>query len=71
VQERGTTITVSGKTLTFAWDPNVGLATKDPLDTFSTVRWNVANVQIQPVGKSAQKQFVSTFYPNASFINCL
>jgi hypothetical protein len=70
VQERGTTSVISGNTITFAWNPNVGLTTKDPADICSSVRWNVGSVQVQPVGKPTQKVFLSTVYPNASAITC-
>jgi hypothetical protein len=70
VQEHGTTTVISGNTITFSWNAQTGLATKDPADTFGYARWNVGQVQIQPVGKPAQKQLLGALYPNASFINC-
>jgi hypothetical protein len=75
VQERGTSIAINGNTLTFSWNPSVGLALPtDPLDRFSPggyVHWQVGMVQIQPVGKALQKQLLQTLDPLAvSIITC-
>jgi hypothetical protein len=70
-QERGTSTVINGNTITFSWNPNLGLVTKDPGDMCSSVRWNVGAVQVQPVGKPSQKIFISTLYPNANSITCL
>lgn len=70
VQERGTVLTVNGKTLTVAWNANQGLATKDPGDTITLVRWNLSGIQIQPVGKPGQKVTLLSLYPQASTITC-
>jgi hypothetical protein len=70
VQERGPRITVAGRTVTFTWNPSVGLATKDPEDVFNFAQWRLSTVQIQPAGKPGQRQTLGTFFPGANNILC-
>jgi hypothetical protein len=71
VQERGTSMSVSGKTLTFAWNPAIGLAMKDPADVISQTRWSVTSVRVQPAGKPGQAASLQQLFPLVPFtINC-
>jgi hypothetical protein len=56
VQERGTSVTAAGKTLTLAWNPSVGLLTSDPQDAITQVTYtNLTSLFVQPVGKPGAK----------------
>ncbi len=69
VQEHGTRIEpIVNKRLTFTWNPNVGLASKDPQDVIS-VTWNVSSVQVQPVGR-AQPKSLGTLFAQSFNITC-
>lgn len=50
-QERGTTVAISGKTMTLAWNPMVGLTIKGTGDSVRTVTYGgLAGAFVQPVG---------------------
>ena len=52
VQERGTSITIAGDTLTLVWNAPMGLATSDMNDTIISVQWsNLDELRLQQVGR--------------------
>ncbi len=67
-QERGTSLSVSGKTLTFSWNPNVGLSSKDAADPIMAI-WSLGSVQVQPVGRN-QPRTLQSLVPSAFSISC-
>jgi hypothetical protein len=56
-QERGTSVSLdsdSGQKLTFTWDPNAALVTKDSDDVIRSVTWSgLGTVKVRPVGGKA------------------
>jgi hypothetical protein len=69
-QERGATFTISGPTVTMAWNPNIGLAVKGSGDTIRTVSYsNISLISLQPLGHPELKTSLATLM-NTSFITC-
>jgi hypothetical protein len=67
VQERGTSFTIAGNTLSFSWNPSVGLAVKGTGDVVQAVYYmNLSSIYLQPVGhpelRAPLSQFVAQTY---------
>lgn len=69
IQERGGSVTASGKTLTLAWNPSVGLSTNDPQDLITQVTYTgLTSLFVQPVGKPGSKVSLGSVY--GSQVSC-
>jgi hypothetical protein len=70
VQERGTSLSVAGNTLTLSWNPSVGLAVKNIGDPITSVRYSISGLNIQPIGKPTQSKALSTYAGATTTIVC-
>jgi hypothetical protein len=62
VQERGTTFTLSDRTLSFSWNPSVGLAIKGTGDVVQAVYYNVSSIYLQPAGHPELRASLSQLF---------
>ena len=54
IQERGTTMTISGQQITFAWNKMAGLLSMDTGDPITSVRWGALNqIRLRRAGGNA------------------
>ena len=70
IQERGTSFILNGSTLSFSWNPSVGLSTITSGDTIQYVIYNnLSSIRLQPTGHPELATALSTLI-NASSITC-
>ena len=72
VQERGTSFIVNGNTLSFSWNPSVGLNTITSGDTINSVTYNgLGSIILQPMGQPGLAKTLSSMMPAmASQVYC-
>jgi hypothetical protein len=64
VQERGTSFIVNGNTLSFSWNPSVGLNTVTSGETINSVTYNnLGAISIQPMGQPTLVKTLSSLLP--------
>ena len=70
IQERGTSFILNGNTLSFSWNPSVGLSTVTSGDIIQYVIYNnLASIMLQPTGHPELVKTLSTLV-GASSITC-
>jgi hypothetical protein len=72
VQERGTSFLPNGNTLTFSWNPSLGLTAPSASDSITSVTYNhLGSISLQPAGHPELARTLSSMLPGmTSFITC-